>query len=94
MKSYRVALDYFGTGFTNISQLQNLPFSEIKIDQNLISNIHNNDFSQVIVITLLEITQQLNVNLITEGIESYDELKYLERLRKSLYLQGFIITQK
>jgi EAL domain-containing protein (putative c-di-GMP-specific phosphodiesterase class I)/FixJ family two-component response regulator len=93
MKGYGVALDDFGTGFTNISQLLNLPFSEIKIDRNLITDIHKDNFSQVIVNTLLEITQQLHIHLIAEGIESYAELQYLESLSKSLYLQGYIISK-
>lgn len=93
IKGYGVALDDFGTGFTNINQLLNLPFSEIKIDKSLITDIHRDNFSQVIVNTLLELTKQLNIELIAEGIESCEELEYLEGLPRSLYLQGFIISK-
>ena len=93
MNGYGVALDDFGTGFTNIHQLLSLPFSEVKIDQSLITNIHKDDFSQVIVQTLLELTQKLEIDLIAEGIESYEELNYLENLSQNIFLQGFIISK-
>ncbi len=93
MKGYGVALDDFGTGFTNINQLLNLPFTEIKIDKSLITDIHSDYFSQVIVNTLLEITKSLDIDLVAEGIETYADFTYLNNLDDYIHLQGYLISK-
>ena len=93
MKGYGVSLDDFGTGFTNVTQLKNLPFSEIKIDRSFITDIHQDYFSQVIVNTLVEITQKYDYVLVAEGIESHDEYEYLKKLNTRMLFQGYLISK-
>lgn len=93
MKGYGLSLDDFGTGFTNMTQLRNLPFSEIKIDRSFITNIEQDHFSQVIVNSLIDITQKYSFDLVAEGIESHDEYLYLKSLDSKILLQGFLISK-
>jgi EAL domain-containing protein (putative c-di-GMP-specific phosphodiesterase class I) len=93
IKGYGVALDDFGTGFTNVNQLLNLPFSEVKIDRSLVTNIQNDRFSQVIVNSLVELGKTLDIDLVAEGIETMDELKYFEKFGSQIFLQGYIFTK-
>jgi len=90
---YGIALDDFGTGFTNVTQLKQLPFSEIKIDRSFITNIQHDHFSQVIVKTLVDISKKYNVELVAEGIESYEEYLYLKNLNTPMLLQGYLISK-
>ena len=46
---FGISLDDFGTGFTNINQLKQLPFTEVKIDRSFISHIETDKFSQVVI---------------------------------------------
>lgn len=93
IKGYGVALDDFGTGFTNVTQLLNLPFSEIKIDRCFITDIDKDRFSQVITNTLVDITKNLGVELVAEGVESYAEHLYLESLDSKVLVQGYLISK-
>jgi len=93
MKGYGVSLDDFGTGFTNVTQLKSLPFSEIKIDRSFITNIQQDYFSQVIVNTLIDITQEYDYELVAEGVESHEEYEYLKRLNTRMLLQGYLISK-
>lgn len=93
MKGYGVAIDDFGAGFTNLPQLIKLPITEVKIDRSLISNIHIDVFSQIIVNSLIELTKELKIELTAEGIETINELKYLSSLNANLTLQGYIISK-
>jgi EAL domain-containing protein (putative c-di-GMP-specific phosphodiesterase class I) len=77
MNGFGVSLDDFGVGFTNINQLAKLPVSEVKVDRSLISNIHLDKFPQIIVHTLIELSQELGFILTAEGIEKIHELEYL-----------------
>lgn len=92
IRGYGISLDDFGTGFTNIQQLRRLPFTEVKIDRSLIRQIHEDRFSQVVVNSLAEIAQELQLSLVAEGIETQDELNYLHDKLPPLLLQGYLIT--
>jgi len=93
MKGYGVSMDDFGTGFTNVTQLKHLPFSEIKIDRSFITNIHQDYFSQVIVKTLIDITKEYHYDLVAEGIESHEEYQYLKDLNANMVFQGYLISK-
>ncbi|WP_407332966.1 EAL domain-containing protein [Enterovibrio sp. 27052020O] len=93
IKGYGLSMDDFGTGFTNIQQLRSLPFTEVKIDRTLINHIHQDQFSQVIVQSLAEITNSFDVDLVAEGIEHFEDLDYLYSRYPGILLQGFLICR-
>lgn len=92
LRGFGLSLDDFGTGFTNINQLRDLPYTEVKIDRSLIINIHRDSFCQAILNGLVEIARQLGITLVAEGIEHMDELKYLMQTHPELVLQGYLIS--
>jgi len=93
MRGFGISLDDFGTGFTNIQQLKTLPFTEVKIDSTLISNIESDLFSQVIVSSLVHIAIQDDLAIVAEGIERVEELEYLDRFKEHILMQGFLISR-
>ncbi len=90
---FGLALDDYGTGYTNIQQLKSLPYTEIKIDRSLIYNICNDKLSQVVAQALFDIFEELNVSIVTEGVELATDLDYLNALNVPIKLQGFIISR-
>ncbi len=93
MRGFGISLDDFGTGFTNVQQLKTLPFTEIKIDRTLISNIETDQFSQVIVSSLVNIAFQEDLAIVAEGIERVEELEYLDRYKEFILMQGFLLCR-
>jgi len=93
IKGFGLSLDDYGTGFTNIHQLKTLPYTEIKIDRSLIHNIAKDSLSQVIVESLLHIAQELDIDVIAEGIEKREDFDYLIGMHEPLILQGHIISK-
>ena len=93
MRGFGISLDDFGTGFTNVQQLKTLPFTEIKIDRTLISNIETDQFSQVIVSSLVNIAIQEDLAIVAEGIERVEELEYLDRYKEFILMQGFLLCR-
>ena len=93
IKGFELALDDFGTGFTNIQQLKSLPFNEIKLDRSLICNIANDHLSQVVAQSLFNIFEQLDAEVVAEGIDNADDLNYLNAQPIPLLLQGYIISK-
>ncbi|USD67853.1 EAL domain-containing response regulator [Vibrio sp. SCSIO 43136] len=93
MQGFGLSLDDFGTGFTNLNQLRSLPFTEVKIDRTLISDIHRDPFNQVVVDTLVNIAKRLDISLIAEGTEEFSDLEYLGRKYDDMKVQGYLICK-
>lgn len=73
----RFSLDDFGTGFSSLSYLKNLPFDELKIDQSFIADITTSPTSASIVRATISLGQALGLNVITEGVETKEQLNLL-----------------
>ena len=90
---FGISLDDFGIGFTNINQLKQLPFTEVKIDRSFISHIETDMFSQVVVSSLIDMTTHEELELVAEGVERPEELDYLKHYQTNLSIQGFLFSQ-
>jgi EAL domain-containing protein (putative c-di-GMP-specific phosphodiesterase class I) len=73
----RFSLDDFGTGFSSLSYLKNLPFDELKIDHSFIADITTNPTSASIVRATINLGQALGLTVITEGVETKEQLDML-----------------
>lgn len=93
MRGFGISLDDFGIGFTNVQQLKTLPFTEVKIDRTLISHIETDQFSQVIVASLVNIAIQDDLVIVAEGVEREEELTYLSTYKEHILMQGFLICR-
>lgn len=93
IQGFDLALDDYGTGFTNIQQLKSLPYTEIKIDRSLVYGISQDKLSQVVANSLFDIFNELNVNIVAEGVENAEDLNYLNELPIPINLQGYIISK-
>ena len=85
----RFSLDDFGTGFSSLSYLKNLPFDELKIDQSFIADITTNATSASIVRATINLGQALGLNVITEGVETKEQLELLVQAGCSSF-QGYV----
>jgi diguanylate cyclase len=73
----RVAMDDFGTGYSSLSNLRAFPFDKIKIDQSFVRDVHANDQAATIVRAILGLAKGLNLTVLAEGVETLDELAFL-----------------
>jgi len=74
----RVAIDDFGTGYSSLSYLQNLPFDVIKIDKSFVDLIGKDESSDNICRTIIRMARELGKASIAEGVESEDQVEFLE----------------
>ncbi|MBX3514069.1 MAG: EAL domain-containing protein [Xanthobacteraceae bacterium] len=75
----RVAIDDVGTGHGGLSYLMKLGVDAIKIDKLFIDAINTERYSQTIIETLLELARTMKMEVIAEGVESFDQVEYLQR---------------
>ena len=73
----RIAMDDFGTGQSSLAQLKNIPFQELKIDKSFIMTLCSDMHSQAIVRTTLQLAENMQLDVIAEGVEDAQTMLYL-----------------
>lgn len=76
---FHVALDDFGTGYSSLSLLRKMPLDGIKIDKEFVAEIMSNPTDAKIVQSMITLSQQLNLDVVAEGVESEDVKVWLSR---------------
>jgi EAL domain-containing protein (putative c-di-GMP-specific phosphodiesterase class I) len=77
-KGVRVAIDDFGTGYSSLSYLRKFPLDVLKIDQSFIRQLSTTPDETSIVSAIINIGRSLNLRLIAEGIETPEQLAFLQ----------------
>jgi EAL domain-containing protein (putative c-di-GMP-specific phosphodiesterase class I) len=75
-----IAIDDFGAGYTSLSSLHQFPINILKIDQSLTRAILADKQSLDIVRTIINLAQNLNLEIVVEGIEHAEEAAILKEL--------------
>jgi c-di-GMP phosphodiesterase Gmr len=88
-----ISIDDFGVGYSSLSALADITADEIKIDRSFITDIHKRPRSQGILRAIESLSEALGMTVIAEGIETYEELAYLQAATKIRYAQGFYFSK-
>ena len=92
MKGFKLSIDDFGTGFSSMQQLQNIPFTELKIDQSFVKRALGDADAKAIVETTVELGRRLDMSVIAEGVEDLETLELLHRCDCE-QIQGYFIAK-
>jgi diguanylate cyclase (GGDEF)-like protein len=82
------ALDDFGSGYSNLSYLQRLPISILKLDKSLLSG-SSEGAADVIIRHMVALCRQLGMQCVCEGVETSDQAEFLKSVACE-YGQGFL----
>ncbi len=85
-----LSVDDFGTGYTSLSSLRDLPVQEFKIDRSFVKNMVTNPKDAIIVRTGVELAHRLGLDSVAEGIEDAETYAALAALGCTT-AQGFYL---
>ncbi len=91
-EGFRTAIDDFGAGYAGLNLLADFQPDILKIDMKLIRDINHNKVKQTLVRSIQQISEELGIQLIAEGIETEDEYKYLRDSGITL-MQGYFFQK-
>jgi diguanylate cyclase (GGDEF)-like protein/PAS domain S-box-containing protein len=87
-----LSIDDFGTGFSSLAHLKQLPVSEIKIDRSFVRDVTHNERDAAIVRSMIDLAHDLGRVVVAEGIEDVATWRHLAALGCDLG-QGFLVSR-
>ncbi len=91
-RGFLTAIDDFGAGYSGLNLLADMQTDIIKIDMHLVRNIHQNKARQHIVRAIIEMCKNLDITVVAEGIETYEEFAFLHTYGIDLF-QGYYFAK-
>ncbi|RBW49086.1 EAL domain-containing protein [Marinobacter sp. F3R11] len=86
-----VSIDDFGSGYSSLSYIKQLPASEIKIDRSLITDLATREEDRVIVQTTIDMCHALGYRVVAEGVEDEATLNLLKEMGCDM-IQGYLLS--
>ncbi len=88
----KIALDDFGAGYSSFTILRKTSLDILKIDRSFIMNVPGNPEDSIIVSSLISIGHSMNLQVIAEGIEKEEQLRFLEE-NGCDFVQGYYFSE-
>jgi EAL domain-containing protein (putative c-di-GMP-specific phosphodiesterase class I) len=88
----RFSLDDFGTGFSSIVHLNNLPIALLKIDKSFVGGMGEHPEDCQLVRAMINLAHNLDLQVVAEGVESAEQLALLRQFGCD-QVQGFLISK-
>ncbi|MCI4644473.1 MAG: EAL domain-containing protein [Hyphomonadaceae bacterium] len=84
----KMALDDYGTGFSNLRALLDLPLHRLKIDRSMVVSLESNDRMLDFLVSIMQLAQGMGVDVVAEGIETARQAMFVEAAGCQ-FMQGF-----
>ncbi|WP_342527540.1 EAL domain-containing protein [Chryseomicrobium sp. FSL W7-1435] len=89
---FRIAIDDFGSGYSNFSYISEFPIDKIKIDKSFTDYIGQSKKGEAVLDSLVMLSLRLGIDLVAEGVETEAQVRYLQ-LRECMWMQGYYFAK-
>lgn len=87
-----ISMDDFGSGYSSLNMLKDIPFDVIKIDREFFSEVITSEASILIMRKIIEMAKGLGIRVLCEGVETAEQVEILKELGCS-YVQGYYYSK-
>ena len=87
-----LSIDDYGTGYSSLAQLKQLPVHELKIDMSFIRKLPDDEDDKIIVKSTIELAHSMGLSVVAEGVETDIALQWLDENGCDL-IQGYFISK-
>lgn len=88
----KISIDDYGTGYSSLAQLKQLPVHELKIDKSFVQKLKDDEDDQIIIRSTIELAHNMGLSVVAEGIEDEFALHWLAKHGCEL-AQGYFISR-
>lgn len=87
-----LSLDDFGTGFSSLTYIKQLPFSELKIDRSFINDLEHDVMDYRMVEFIVHLGHELGMRVVAEGVETRSQMDHLVTMGCDV-IQGYLLAK-
>jgi EAL domain-containing protein (putative c-di-GMP-specific phosphodiesterase class I) len=91
-KGFTIEMDDFGSGYSSLNMLSDMPIDILKIDQGFIRKMGQGDKNLRMVELILDIARSMKLLVVAEGVELEKQLNYLKQLGCDV-VQGYLFSK-
>lgn len=91
-EGFKIAMDDFGSGYSSLNMLKDIPLDIIKMDLRFLDSSENIEKSHKILGTLVDLAKSLELHVVVEGVETKEQVEFLESLG-GVCAQGFYFSR-
>jgi EAL domain-containing protein (putative c-di-GMP-specific phosphodiesterase class I) len=91
-RKIQISIDDFGTGYSSLNYLHRLPADNLKIDRSFVSQMQQGNRNYQVVSTIIALSNQLGLAVVAEGIETPQQLQWLQELGCE-FGQGYLFSK-
>jgi len=88
----KLSVDDYGTGYSSLAQLKQLPVHELKIDKSFVQDLATDEEDRTIVRSTIELAHNIGLSVVAEGVEDEATLNQLIEWGCN-YMQGYFIAK-
>ncbi|MBL4660416.1 MAG: EAL domain-containing protein [Alcanivoracaceae bacterium] len=89
---FMIAIDDFGSGYSSLNYLTQMPIDVLKLDKSFIAKIGVESNTETLIETIVLMSKQLNLDIIIEGVETESQFIFLKNLGCQTF-QGYILSK-
>ena len=91
-RGINISIDDFGTGFSSLAYLKQLPVSQLKIDKSFVMDMQKSESDRTIVFSTINLSHSLGLNVVAEGVEDKSTLQLLQQMDCDI-AQGYLFSK-
>lgn len=89
---FKLSIDDYGTGYSSLAQLKDLPVDELKIDMSFVKRLPNDQGDKIIVHSTIELAHNMGLTVVAEGVENQEAMSWLKS-KGCERVQGYHISR-
>lgn len=89
---FKLSLDDFGSGYSSLNMLKDIPVDVVKIDREFFNGTVNSQKGRAVISTVVDLASKLNMNVISEGVETREQVEYLTDIHCDM-VQGYYFAK-
>lgn len=91
-KGGKISMDDFGSGYSSLNLLTDLPIDTLKVDKVFLKNAHLHENEKTVLSCVIEMAKKLHMDVVCEGVETGEQSRFLSLLGCDMF-QGFLYAK-
>lgn len=89
---FKLSLDDFGSGYSSLNMLKDIPVDVVKIDREFFNGTVNSEKGRAVISTVVDLAKNLDMEVISEGVETKEQVDFLADIDCAM-VQGYYFAK-